>query len=191
VPIGRSGGAEKGAGFERAIAKLLAKWWTGREGTNTFMRQKGSGGDPGYRGDLKIPEDLFLHIECKTGAGWSLDHFLHRTYETKKSGGITIWGWHLQAMEDVQKRAKEDAEKFRPIWLICSQPRREPLLIYEEHLMGHYFKNTRTIQLNFTGPIVGKEDKLLQHARMVVVPLAACLELWTPNFVKSKCDGWR
>ncbi|AGR47038.1 resolvase [Bacillus phage Shanette] len=91
----------KGAEYERKIAKALGSWWG-----EQFQRTPASGGlqwkkDNRVTGDIVTPpESVFpFTIECKKREGWSLEQFLKNTGEMEE--------WWTQCIRDAAKIDKK------------------------------------------------------------------------------------
>jgi hypothetical protein len=91
----------KGAEYERKIAKALGSWWG-----EQFQRTPASGGlqwkkDNRVTGDIVTPpESVFpFTIECKKREGWSLEQFLKNTGEMEE--------WWTQCIRDAKKIDKK------------------------------------------------------------------------------------
>lgn len=120
-----------GTKHENAIAKILTRWFHGGKGEKVFFRTHGSGGACGFRGDLRPPASIRVHIECKKGDIWNFSDVLKGT-NTGKAG---IEGWWEQATRDRTKRAKEDGEEKRPVWLIFTRARDPYYIAIASHEM--------------------------------------------------------
>lgn len=91
----------KGAEYERKIAKALGSWWG-----EQFQRTPASGGlqwkkDNRVTGDIVTPPDSVFPftIECKKREGWSLEQFLKNTGEMEE--------WWTQCVRDAKKIDKK------------------------------------------------------------------------------------
>ncbi|AID50505.1 hypothetical protein [Bacillus phage CP-51] len=87
----------KGAEYERKIAKALGSWWG-----EQFQRTPASGGlqwkeDNRVTGDIVTPPDSIFPftIECKKRESWDLNQFLKGTGEMEE--------WWTQATRDAKK----------------------------------------------------------------------------------------
>lgn len=89
----------KGAGYERTIAKVFEKY-TGVKLTRTplsggFARDKGASKD--FKGDIVCIEegkDISLSIECKCHKTWSLPAWLRQSEEDAPEGRIPVVVFH-------------------------------------------------------------------------------------------------
>jgi Holliday junction resolvase len=109
----RVNGRQKGASFERKVAKFVSDWW----GIDAH-RTPQSGGlrwskDARVTGDIVAPADsnFPFSIECKKHEGWTLENLL------KGTGEITDW-W---------KQAHADAQKVDKLPLLIFSKNRSPV----------------------------------------------------------------
>lgn len=123
---GRLNSRNKGANFERLVAKLLTDWWGVK-----FSRSPQSGGlhwskDSRVTGDIVPPVDIDFPftIECKKQEGWDFSQIL------SKKGDIKQW-WE-QCINDF-RRLDDDSKN--------------PLLVFSKnHYPIYYIMLTATYQ---------------------------------------------
>lgn len=148
-----------GTSNENTVGAVLSCWFTGEasgtRGGRVFHRQQGSGGDRGFRGDLKTPDSLFLHIECKDIQGWELTDILRSVYENNPNDQRSVINWWKQCASDAKKRAIEDFESERPKWLIFTR-NNQPQYLMIEHREWN--------RLNFTS-----DNRRIYRGRYVIV----------------------
>lgn len=106
-------GKQKGAKFERDIAKLLSEWWG-----EDFNRVPMSGGldwqkDNRVTGDIVPPpdSDFPYTVECKKREGWDFEQVI------KGTGEVADW-W---------KQCTNDAKKVDKIPLLIFSKNRSPI----------------------------------------------------------------
>jgi hypothetical protein len=130
-------GREKGAGFERQVAKLLSAWW-GVE----FHRTPQSGGlhwqkDNRVAGDIVAPVEIAVifpfSIECKKHEDWNFEQVI------KGTGEIPSW-WN-QCVNDANNTGKIPllifTKNFSPIYYMA-------LSVIHQKLFNGIIKSLRT-----------------------------------------------
>lgn len=130
------GSRQKGAVAERAVAKLLAGWWSTFEENAQFVKTPLSGGwgGPSLRAGFRASGDLMttsmtfpFTVEVKRREGWSLDRL-------KAGRPCTVWRWWWQAQEQA---AEMNAEPM--LWL---KHNREPWIVGVRHALTACFTAT-------------------------------------------------
>lgn len=100
------GGKNKGASFERKIAKLFTKWFQENNLVGEFYRTPASGGLRWQKrddviGDLCTPEGFISTIECKCAESWKFRELFQKTVAKKSKHSPSILGeyWYQSCSE--------------------------------------------------------------------------------------------
>lgn len=110
----------KGSGFESLVSKMLSEWW-GEE--KSFRRTPMSGAfdtiskgaaERRLAGDILVPADCAMFIECKKREGWDVDSLLYLP-------GCEVLKWWEKAKEQCP-------EGFVPL-LVFAKNNRPPLIL--------------------------------------------------------------
>lgn len=174
-----------GTDNENNVGALLSCWYTGEtKGTKdgrVFHRQRGSGGERGFRGDLKTPDSLFLHIECKDVRGWELTDILRNLYESDPKSQKSVINWWKQCCRDARKRSEEDFEPERLKWLIFTRSNQPQYLMMESRdWMGlNLAKDGRRM---YRGRYI---NLVTEYGTLAVLLLEDFLEVFSPEYVSE------
>ena len=138
----------KGADFERYIAKMLGKWWTGGERDDIFWRTSQSGGRATIRkksgkstvnqdGDLcaidPIGQPLInkTTIELKVGYdGWSIKELIDSKPGRKET---TLEAFFKQSSREAEGQGKD-------CWCLITKQTRREILIFMNHKFWKWLK---------------------------------------------------
>lgn len=149
-------GRNKGAKFERDIAKILSKWW-GEE----FHRTPASGGlhwqaDNRVAGDIVAPvdSDFPFNVECKKQESWNMEQII------KGTGDVVSW-WE-QCINDA-KRVDEIpllifSKNHSPIYYMTQAQTARKLGTLEKN----YFLTTLFVENESYDVAIGYLDDLLE-----------------------------
>ena len=114
----------KGANFERKIAKFLDSWWNKKGLEGNFYKTAASGAlkwhqRPDVIGDICTPKNFTQTIECKNREDWEHKQFIE-ICQPCKSG---LYSWWDQACDEASRANKNP-------WLIIKKNYCKELLIF-------------------------------------------------------------
>ena len=153
----------KGAGFERDVAKALSKWWG--SGPLSFRRTPLSGGWDRTKaaGDLLVPDDFPWAIECKATKLWDLAQLI-----TGEGALVNYW-----------RQAATDAA------YAC--PPRAPVLLLRNRSVGTLLvMRWCDVPADRLGPFPRQIRGQIDGERVVVYQFAALLHDLDPEAIRLR-----
>lgn len=162
-------GRNKGAAFERKVARMLTAWWG-----VMFHRVPQSGGlhwdkDNRVTGDIMVPDgedgkDFPFTVECKNQEGWIMDNILRDTGDVKN--------WWKQAYGDNQRL---DDKKKTPLLIFTRNFAPEFYMVFYDKWRRlplpeqNYFITTLKVEEESHKVAIGLFEDLLNLKKEIVV----------------------